>query len=97
MKSPATLAENTAPRTARDMLVPAQVRAARALLRWSQTDLALHSGVHVNPIKSFESEQSNPVWTTLSKLERALKKAGVEFIDGDDSKGPGVRLRDPQT
>jgi ribosome-binding protein aMBF1 (putative translation factor) len=78
------------------MLTPAQVRAARALLRWSQTELALHSGVHVNPIKSFESEQSNPVWTTLSKLERALKKAGVVFIDGDEHQGPGVRLREPQ-
>jgi ribosome-binding protein aMBF1 (putative translation factor) len=78
------------------MLTPAQVRAARALLRWSQTELALRSGVHVNPIKAFESEQSNPMWTTLSKLERALKKAGVDFLDGDEKTGPGVRLREPQ-
>lgn len=82
-------------RTAGAMLTPAQVRAARALLRWSQTELAARSGVHVNPIKAFESERSAPIWTTLNKLERALKKAGVEFIDGDESKGPGVRFREP--
>ena len=78
------------------MLTPAQIRAARALLRWSQSDLAARSGVHVNPIKAFESERSAPIWTTLNKLERALRKAGVEFIDQNDAKGPGVRLREPQ-
>lgn len=79
------------------MLTPAQVRAARALLRWSQSDLSERSGVHVNPIKAFESERSAPVWTTLSKLERALKKAGVEFIDDSDGKGAGVRFREPDS
>ena len=30
---------------------------------------------------------------TLSKVQSALERAGVEFIPGDDSKGPGVRLK----
>lgn len=87
----------TARRTARDnMIVPAQIRAARGLLKWSQPKLAERCGVHVNTIKSFEGEQSAPVWTTLNKIEKALRKAGVVFIDGTDTEGPGVRLREPQ-
>jgi ribosome-binding protein aMBF1 (putative translation factor) len=66
------------------------------LLDWSQPDLAARSGVHVNSIKSFERQRSNPVWTTMAKIERTLKRAGIIFIDGDESAGPGVRLREPQ-
>lgn len=85
----------TARRTGERMLTPAQIRAARALLDWSQPDLAKRCGVHVNTIKSFERGRSGPVWDTMSKIERALKKAGVVFIDGTETEGPGVRLREP--
>ena len=30
----------------------------------------------------------------ISRLEAALERTGVEFIPGDDQKGPGVRLRE---
>jgi ribosome-binding protein aMBF1 (putative translation factor) len=86
----------TVRRTARvRMLTPAQIRAARALLDWSQPELADRAGVHVNSIKSFERRRSAPIWTTMAKIERALKKAGIEFIDADDSRGSGVRFKDP--
>jgi hypothetical protein len=32
----------------------------------------------------------------MNKIERTLKKAGVEFLDGGREHGPGVRLREPQ-
>ena len=50
----------------------------------------------VNTIKAYESGSSDPRKSTELALMRALRKAGVEFVDGDDHKGPGVRLRDPQ-
>jgi len=31
--------------------------------------------------------------SALNKWYRALEGAGVEFIDDDDDRGPGVRLR----
>ena len=79
------------------MIDPAQLRAARGLVRWSQRDLADASGVHVNTVKDFEREKAaNPTKATLLAWKRALSKAGVEFIDGEDAKGPGVRLKEPQ-
>jgi predicted transcriptional regulator len=80
------------------MLTPAQMRAARGLLGWSQNDLAGKcAGVgSLATIKRFEAGKSDPKASTLLAWERALKKAGVDFIEGDEAKGPGVRLREPQ-
>jgi DNA-binding transcriptional regulator YiaG len=85
----------TAQRTAGRKMTPAQLRAARALLAWKQTDLAEASGVFVNTIKAYESGASDPKKSTELALMRALRKAGVVFIDGDEHHGPGVRLREP--
>lgn len=78
------------------MLDPSQLRAARALLNWSRQDLADASGTARETVQGFESRGSNPKRTTLLAWERALRKAGVIFIDGDDQHGPGVKLREPQ-
>jgi transcriptional regulator with XRE-family HTH domain len=75
------------------MLTPAQLRAARGLVGWTQADLAEASGIHRNSIDSFEREASDPKRSTLLALESALKKAGVVFIDADKDGGAGVRLR----
>ena len=32
---------------------------------------------------------------TIWKLRRSLEEAGIIFIDGDDSTGPGVKLSKP--
>jgi transcriptional regulator with XRE-family HTH domain len=77
------------------MLDPAQLRAARALLKWSRQRLASASGTGRETIQDFEARGSNPKRSTMLAWERALKKAGVEFLDGNETRGPGVRLRDP--
>jgi transcriptional regulator with XRE-family HTH domain len=79
------------------MLTPAQLRAARALLGWSQEDLADRCGGAATSatIKRFETGKSDPKQSTLIAWRRALSKAGVVFIDSDEQ-GPGVRLREPQ-
>jgi transcriptional regulator with XRE-family HTH domain len=70
----------------------AQCRAARALLNWSQTDLALKARVGRATIAAFESGAREPYDRTLDDAQRALESAGVEFID-ENGGGPGVRLR----
>ena len=74
-----------------------QLRAARALLDWSQDQLAEKSGVGVATVRRLEG-QSGKLRTyseTLWKLQTALEEAGVIFISEADGLGPGVRLASP--
>jgi transcriptional regulator with XRE-family HTH domain len=75
-------------------VIPAQVRAARALLGWSIPNLSEASGVSVRAIKYFENEGSEKDLKdlTISKLVNALEVSGIEFIGAPDD-GPGIRLR----
>jgi transcriptional regulator with XRE-family HTH domain len=76
----------------RPMITAAQCRAARALIRWNQDQLAEASQVGVAAIRVFEAEQSSPRRVTLAALQSALEAAGVIFI-ASNGDGPGVRLR----
>ena len=73
----------------RDMITPSQCRAARALLDWSQKQLAEAAKVGVVTIRNFEGSKSSPINATLEVLRRALESAGVEFTNGN---APGVKL-----
>jgi transcriptional regulator with XRE-family HTH domain len=71
-----------------------QIRAARGLLGWSQTDLAEAAGRSLPTIKRLERE--NNEGPTVSEdvreaVQAALEKAGVEFI-AENGGGAGVRL-----
>jgi hypothetical protein len=72
----------------------AQMRAARALLRWSALDLATASKVGVATIRRVEVVDGEIPVTLANEaaLRLALESAGVEFID-ENGGGPGVRLR----
>lgn len=73
-----------------------QLRAARALLGWSQTHLAKQAGLSLPTVKRVEAERGPRVSEEgRLKLKRALELAGVEFID-ENGGGPGVRLRKRQ-
>ncbi len=76
------------------LITVAQLRAARALIGWSQTELAKHSGIAIATIRRMEGTRGLPKTTAENvwKAQRALEDAGVVFIDEDDE-GPGVRLR----
>jgi transcriptional regulator with XRE-family HTH domain len=62
------------------MILPAQSRAARALLNWSQPELAQASGVSVSTIRDFETGKRSPIGSNLAALNRALERAGIEFL-----------------
>jgi transcriptional regulator with XRE-family HTH domain len=74
------------------MLTPAQSRAARALINWSQPELAAASGASVSTIRDFETGKRQPIGNNLSAIRSALEGAGVVFVD-ENGDGPGVRLR----
>nr|WP_149576391.1 helix-turn-helix transcriptional regulator [Xanthobacter oligotrophicus] len=71
----------------------AQCRAGRALLAWSQDQLAEASKVAKATIANFELGKRTPYDRTLADLRAALEAAGVLFIE-QNGNGPGVRLKD---
>jgi transcriptional regulator with XRE-family HTH domain len=76
------------------MTTSEQIRAARALLRWEQKDLAEASSVSLPSVKRLETIPG-PLAAqarTIDALRRALEGAGIEFI-AENGGGPGVRLR----
>jgi transcriptional regulator with XRE-family HTH domain len=74
-----------------------QLRAARALLGWSQEDLAARSGVSKPTIARLElgSGELAGYARTRDKVVGALEAAGVTFLDDGETMdgGPGLRLR----
>lgn len=58
-----------------------QIRAARALLGWSQGELAEKSGLTQTSIARLENNTNKPNSATLDKITTALHNAGIEFID----------------
>ena len=74
------------------MINPAQCRAARGLLGWSQQDLAGEAGVGIVTVHQLEAGTSSPRRATLHVIRRAFEHAGVEFID-ENGGGLGVRFR----
>jgi ribosome-binding protein aMBF1 (putative translation factor) len=81
----------------REKLSSSQIRAARALLRWSAAELAQASALGANTIRRAEVADSETSLTAANDLavRHALEAAGVEFID-ENGGGPGVRLRRPE-
>ena len=73
-----------------------QIKAARALLGWSQDDLADVSQVSIPTVKRLEASDGDLGGRadTAAKILKALRTAGVEFIE-ENGGGPGVRLRKP--
>lgn len=64
------------------------------MLGWTQQDLASRSGISLPSIKRLEGSSGALAirLDTLRKLQGALEKGGVVFIDPNGG-GPGVRLR----
>jgi predicted transcriptional regulator len=76
------------------MLTPAQIRAARAMLDWTQRELAERAGISKTGLNNIERGSADPKASTLTAIWRAIEDAGVEFTNGDE---PGVKLKATQT
>ncbi len=74
-----------------------QIRAAKAIIRWSGEDLAQAAGVSLSSIRRIEAASGIPKsqnMRTVLAIRAALESAGVEFIGTADDR-PGVRLSSP--
>jgi transcriptional regulator with XRE-family HTH domain len=71
-----------------------QMRAARALLDWTQMELAAAAKIALPTVKRYETGVRTPIPVIMSAIRRALEAAGVEFIPAKGGKGVGVRLRE---
>jgi transcriptional regulator with XRE-family HTH domain len=78
------------------MTEAAQIRAARALIGWSQTKLAETSGVPVSTINAIETLAPDPIANeAVDKIRIALETAGVIFLPKEEGGGGlGVRLHE---
>lgn len=73
------------------MITPEQCRAARALIDWSQRELAAAARIGLVTVRQFEGGREAR-YVTVDAIRRALEGAGVIFVDANGD-GPGVRLR----
>jgi transcriptional regulator with XRE-family HTH domain len=71
---------------------PAEIRAARGLLGWSQEQLAQSANVGRSTVKDAEAGNRSPIASNVDAIRRALEAAGIKFIAGNDDDGPAVRL-----
>ena len=75
------------------MITGLQIRAARAALGWSATELAEKAEIAMKTIARFEQVDGIPPSrsSTLIEVQRALEAAGIEFI-GTPEDRPGIRI-----
>jgi transcriptional regulator with XRE-family HTH domain len=73
-------------------LTPEQCRAARALLNWTQEDLATRAEISRSTVRGFESGQHELQRASAAVIRRAFEDARIIFLDADATCGPGVRL-----
>lgn len=77
------------------MLTAAQIRAARAMLGWKQTDLAKAADISEMSVKKIEAGSVDPRVSTIAAIQSAFESAGIVFLDPGQNRdgGPGVRLK----
>lgn len=75
-------------------ITTAQIRGARGILNWSQTELAERTGISATSIGSIENSISTPRASTLQTIQKAFEDAGIEFIgqEGVRQKTGDVRV-----
>jgi len=77
----------------RPLVTTEQLRAARGLLGWSQSELAARAGLSLPTVKRLEGGFGPRVSDDARvKLRRAIETAGIEFIE-ENGGGLGVRFR----
>jgi transcriptional regulator with XRE-family HTH domain len=77
------------------MIFSREIRAGRALLGWSQLELAEAASVGVATVRRLEAAETHVRGSvdSLWKIQKALEAAGVEFIPEEAGRGAGVRLK----
>ncbi len=76
------------------MITGSQIRAARAIVRWSVEELAKIANVGVMTVRRAEAVDGSTTMlpNNAAAIRAALELAGVIFVE-ENGEGPGVRLR----
>lgn len=84
------------------LITPSQIRAARALLNWSQERLAKAAGLGLSTIRDYERERRSgreeeadrpgQIVGGLGAIRRTLENEGICFLPSEGDYGPGVRV-----
>lgn len=62
-------------------ITPAQCRAARGLLGWTQEELGKQAGITMRTVIAFEKGENRPQAGTMGKLVTCLQDAGIRFSE----------------
>jgi transcriptional regulator with XRE-family HTH domain len=73
-------------------VIPSQIRAGRALLDWSQEQLAEKAKVGLSTVRDYEKERRGGEVGGAKAIRLALEGHGVVFLSSEGDYGPGVRL-----
>lgn len=65
----------------------AQLRGARAMLGWSQAELADRAGITRKTLVGLEAGDRDSYRSTMAKVVTVLEEAGVRFIEVEGSGG----------
>ena len=76
-------------------LTAEQCRGARAMLGWSQEDLAKAASVGRQTVTDFERGARMPITNNLASMRQAFERAGIEFLSSTDGTDNGMRLSRP--
>jgi ribosome-binding protein aMBF1 (putative translation factor) len=78
-------------------MTPAQIRAARGWLGWSQGELAVRARVAKNTVYLFEAGKRKPTEDVLAALRRAIEAAGIRLVfDRRDGSAVGIVRQDAE-
>ena len=75
-------------------MTPAQSRAARGWLGWSQRDLAKRANVALNTVNEFEAGRRQPTPNNLAALRHAVEAEGIRLLFDDTGAAAGIARHD---
>ena len=78
------------------MISARQIRAARALLGWSQQKLADEAIMSASAVRRLELGAADSRISTLAAVQHSLERAGITFLPATSALGEGVRLARPE-
>lgn len=58
-----------------------QLKAARSILNWTQSDLAERAGLSLSAVADIEADRGKPLARTLKKLAETFEQEGIKFTD----------------
>ena len=75
-----------------NLITPLQIRAGRAILNWSQEELAKKAEVGLSTLRDYENERRSGEVGATKAIITTLENNGILFLPSEGDFGPGVRV-----